>query len=510
MVRAKAAIIFTILLCVFLMITLALSADQAKAEYSEKISAQFLAPEAHLNGQTFKNAFDALLNKPKKFTARNETEKRIAYLLDMIVDEHNRDVSAEDKANRFVKSGFVITEAKDKFIQEGGKLWARIRMTYEDGHTEKFIFKQEYAYAMDEIGYYALKTLGIAASYTKRYGDDLFLIKPIGQFNLGKIQDKQYQDREFMLKLGRLSGRAAARAFVLGLADRKAENMRVILNERGMPEEVINADLASSFAHIKEKSLKSSFAEVLGILSDMLTGAANADVSTRELALIIKAFLEGFEKQILDFQNTFQKINTDFENIDPDEYDKLDRMWGVLDNVKARSKMILERINPDIIEYNYISSMLFSAFLKRMSMSFQSDNVNNFFSQLFEKDGVFFLRVQNLLLILKETDETVLKSNKPVLEEIFDAFNDMAVNLSRKENYQAAIMCDNLCIKTGNILINIDQADQRMWQTRMNKVRARLQESLDKSAAFSIKLNIPDFQHLFQKILSHTAAGQAI
>ncbi len=506
MIYAKAKISFTIALYVFLIVSVVLGASQVKAEYSEKISARFLAPGTRLNNQLLKSAFGKVLNEQTGFVAKNKIEKRIGDLLNLIVHEHNSNIPVEDKANRLVTSGFVITEAKDNFIQEGGKLLARVRMTYEDGHTEDYIFKQEYAYAMDEIGYHVLKILGIAASYTKRYSEALFLIKPIGQFNLGKIQQAQYQNPEFMRKLSRLSGRAAARAFILGLADRKAENMRVILDKQGMPKEVINADLASSFLYIKDKTFKSSIADVLGILTDMLSGASYAGVSNSELTLIINAFLEGFEMQILEFQSAFQQINTAFEKINPDEYDRLDSMWVVLDNVKARSKGILERIDPEIAKYDYIRLMLFAALLNKVSRFFSAGRSDDFMSQFFEKQGVFFTRMQDLLSLLKENNNKVLEDNRPIFEEIFKAFNELGSNLLKEENYQSAILCDNLCIEIGKILIRIDQANRQMWQVRMNKAEARLREAIDKAAAFSVR---PGFQYLFNRLFS-TVIAQAI
>ncbi|MFH1094432.1 MAG: cyclic nucleotide-binding domain-containing protein, partial [Candidatus Omnitrophota bacterium] len=442
------------------------------------------------------------------FVPKNEVEEKIGGHIKTIIAEHNRDVSDTDKANRMIN--FRFTESRDKFIQEGGKLWARIVISFEDGHKEEYIFKEEYSYAMDEIGCYVLKILGIAASDTRRYGNNLFLIKPIGQFNMGKIQNEQYRNPEFMQELSRLSGRAAASAFILGLADRKAENIRVILDEQGMPKNVMNADLASTFAHVKETNMKYSLTEVSGILYDLLSGASKADVSMRDFILIINAFLGGFEKQLLDFQNSFQKISADFENINPDNYDRLDRMYIVMDNVKARSQLILDRINPEITKYDYIRSLLLGVLLNKISRYFSTYNTTDFMSQFFAENGTLFPRMQSLLLLLSESNNSVLKDNSHIYEEIFEAFNGLGVSLSNNGNYQFAIICDNFSIAIGKILMDIDQSNQQMWQTRISRAEARLQESIDKAAAFQIKLEELKFQQLLERELSQAAIGQAI
>ena len=474
----------------------------ANVDYLTKTSCFCLAPVISIEQQLLKGTLKKMVSGETDFVPKNEIERRISDLLNIIIDEHNSNISVEDKTNRLVKSRFVIMEARDKFIQEGGKLWSRVLMAYEDGHTQDYIFKQEYAYAMDEIGYYILKILGVAASYTRRYSDNLFLIKPIGQFNLGKIRDVQYQNPEFMQELSLLSGRAAARAFVVGLADRKAENMRVILNEQGMPKEVINADLASIFVH---KDIKYALMETFGILINMITAATNADVSNEEIAQIINMFLEGFEEQMKEFQNDCESIIADFEKINPDMYEKFDRMWGIMNNVRSRAKAISARIDPQILKFEQIRYMLLSTFLNKISSTSLVYKRADFMNQIFKEKGVLFFRMQSLFLLLNENNDTVLKENSSIFEEIFETFDSMAVSLSKKEHYLLAIMCDNLCIKTGKKLISINQVDSQMWQTRISTAEIRLQEAINKATIFSINFKKYEPQDFLERMFSQSA-----
>lgn len=302
----------------------------------------------------------AVSGKVKK---ENKVEREITILLQTVIREHNR--NAKDSSERI--SDFNIIESKEKFLGEGGKLWARVILTFENGTSGKYIFKQENAYAMDEIGSETLKILNIDMPQTRRYSNNLFLIKAIGQFNLNKVTREEYQRRDFSSRLACLAGEAAARALIIGLADRKGDNLRVILDKNNLPEKILNVDLTSTFTYTKNQNLETAISECVFILMRILKRANDAGVEPETLREITSLFINGFEKQFFRFQDDYTKIDEAFKNIDPDIYDKLDRMWFVMDNVKAKRGGILSFINPHKMHISKVKALLIRAILKELS-----------------------------------------------------------------------------------------------------------------------------------------------
>ncbi len=302
----------------------------------------------------------AVSDKVKKVT---KTEIRITKILETIISEHNR--GAKDESDQI--RDFSIIESREKFLGEGGKLWARVILTFRNGVSEKYIFKDEMSYAMDEIGSETLKVLNIDMPQTRRYGNNYFLIKAIGQFNLNKIKREQYRKRDFGSRLAYLAGEAAARALIIGLADRKGSNLRVILDENNFPEKVLNVDLASAFTYTRSRDLKIAISECTFILTHILKAANSAEVESDTLREITLQFVGGFEKQFLEFQDNYTKIDEAFKNIDLGIYDRLDRMWFIMDNVKSKKDKILSFINPREMPVSKVKALLIKAILKKLS-----------------------------------------------------------------------------------------------------------------------------------------------
>jgi len=306
--------------------------------------------------------------RPSSFAVSGKTKEptkveiAITKILEIVISEHNR--GAKDESEQIVD--FRIIESREKFLGEGGKLWARVILTYKNGVSKKYVFKEEISYAMDEIGSEALKILNIDRPQTRRYGNSYFLIESIGQFNLNMIKYEQYRKHDFSSRLAYLAGEAAARALIIGLADRKGENLRVILDKNDLPEKVLNVDLASAFTYTKSRDLKIAISECTSILTRILKRANSAGVEPDTLREITLRFVSGFQKQFLEFQDNYTKIDEIFKNIDPDKYDRLDRMWLVMDNVKAKRSKILSFINPREMPVNKVRALLLKTILKEV------------------------------------------------------------------------------------------------------------------------------------------------
>ena len=216
---------------------------------------------------------------------------------------------------------------------------------------------------MDEIGSETLKVMNIDMPKARLYGNNLFLIEALGQLDLSQVSHDQYRKRDFSQRLAYLAGTAAACSLAIGLADRKGDNMRLILDADGMPKNILNIDLSSAFTFIGERNLQTAISEIASILALIIKDASGAGVEVETLRNMALMFIKGFEKQFIEFQKNYTKIDEAFSNINPDVYDKIDRMWFVMDNVKARKDRILNYIDPRKIDINNIKIMLLKSAL---------------------------------------------------------------------------------------------------------------------------------------------------
>ena len=299
----------------------------------------------------------------------DKVEEKIIASLQTIIHEHNRATKDESKQIR----DFSVIESKEKFIGEGGKLWARIMLTFGNGVSRKFIFKHEKSYAMDEIGSETLKILNIDMPRTRKYGNSYFLIEAIGQFNLNKVTKKQYLNHNFSSRLAYLAGETAVRALIIGLADRKGDNLRVILDKNNLPKKILNVDLTSAFTYTKKQNLEIAISEGVFILMHILKAANNAGVKPETLKELTSLFIDGFQNQFHKFQDDYLKIEKSFNDINPDIYDQLDKKWSVMDIVKSKKDNVLAFINPQKMHISNFKAILLKAILKGLS-SFSSSS----------------------------------------------------------------------------------------------------------------------------------------
>jgi hypothetical protein len=316
--------------------------------------------------QTAKTASTGSMNG---FMTSNEIHKRVGALLESLIAEHNH--TAEHASDTM--QNFEIIGAKEKFIGEVGKLLARIIITFKDGSSKEFVLKQENPYAMDEVASKSLKAMNLGTPSARVYGNNLFLIESVGQLNLSDISENQYKDSFFSRRLAYLAGGAAARSFAIGLSDRSGNNIRLVLDEYGLLENVINIDLTSAFTfkNADSSGVQMSIAENASILTHIINEAGKSGASAETLSIMSSLFLQGFETQLHELQNNYKNIDASFSNIDIEAYDKTDKRRYIMESVKSKKDIILQHLNPQKINIEDLKAMLLKSAVKN-SLYFNS------------------------------------------------------------------------------------------------------------------------------------------
>lgn len=410
------------------------------------------------------------------FEPKNDFEKRIAGYINTIISEHNSTLGSEEKSDRMLRL-LDIVEARDKFPGDSfNRPWALLTIEFEDGTIRTYIFKKEVLGAMENWGYYMLKTLGIDASKTRKYGENLYLIVPIGKFNLGRVNAEQYLNHEFAERLSYLTGRAAVRAFILGLADRKTSNMRVILDDSGLPQQIINADLASSFTFSKKGMERVAVSEGVWLLGDILAEARKAGVSNRGLIEMIEKFMNGFRLQLSEFQDGYLFFKNRFDKYDPTNQEKLSWQWELAYQMQSRKSVVLDRINPlNINNYEINIFLLMEILLSLKSRKFFNDD--DFLNIVFKKNEFVFEKTEDLFKMFRRQGVEFYKDNIKLIADLLEVFSDLAHELEKKEKYNSAVICYSYAVYISSLLVeNVEEDARDGWRQQEQLLKQELKK----------------------------------
>jgi len=234
----------------------------------------------------------------QKKSTDKESDKDIYLLKSQLEKNGFRNIKVLEKRERYL---YETTDYKITFV---------IKADFGSESNLYFVkTRRVFAKENEDLASEVLYALNLPSPETKVYGD-YFVSKFIGDIDASEIKKEQLLNAEFRKRLANELGKTAYVIYILGLADRSLENIRVKFDERGLPNYLINVELTTAFFKLYERD----FSEELIILSQLMRLARIFGLRNEEIKEIIEEFIRGFEEQSKQTKNFYLENEKDIDN----------------------------------------------------------------------------------------------------------------------------------------------------------------------------------------------------
>jgi len=154
----------------------------------------------------------------------------------------------------------------------------------------KLVLKEAHGYSYESYAPLILENFLLATPVIIGFYRPYYILKYVGDIDLADIylSHQQYlQNRLFVEWLAYLLGRSAYAAYIIGLGDRNASNIRLDLRD-GLPQQAYNVDFVSAFTITCPYDLK----EQLRLGNELEQNIANPDIQKIARQYFIQGFID--------------------------------------------------------------------------------------------------------------------------------------------------------------------------------------------------------------------------